>query len=90
MASWIEVDTELPCANEVVEVWIKMSRAGAVMRLRGYRLAHRSGGGHSLWLNAITHQPFPEGWRVTKWRKMDPPSDAAWPPAPTLGTPKQA
>jgi hypothetical protein len=70
MASWIDVNAELPSANRVVDVCVVLTHGG-VTQLRGYRLATRGGHTESLWLNAITHQPFPEGWRVIKWRAME-------------------
>lgn len=69
MISWSGVDEELPSVDEIVEVWIAFGQGGST-RLRGYRLAAREGG-ESLWLNAQTHEPFPEGWRVIRWRKAE-------------------
>jgi len=69
MSTWNDVDEELPSVNEIVEVWLTFGHGGTT-RLRGYRLAGRTGG-ESLWLNALTHEPFPEGWRVVRWRKAE-------------------
>lgn len=69
MSTWYDVDEELPSIDEIVEVWLTFGQGGTT-RLRGYRLAARTGG-ESLWLNAQTHEPFPEGWRVVRWRKAE-------------------
>lgn len=69
MSTWNDVDEELPSVDEIVEVWLTFGQGGTT-RLRGYRLAARTGG-ESLWLNAQTHEPFPEGWRVERWRKAE-------------------
>jgi hypothetical protein len=69
MASWIDVNTDLPTANRVVDVCVMLTRGGTT-QLRGYRLATR-GVSESLWLNATTHQPFPTGWRVVRWRSQE-------------------
>jgi hypothetical protein len=66
MASWIDVNAELPSANRVVDVCVELSH-GRTTQLRGYRLLNRAGV-EALWLNAVTHQPFPAHWRVAKWR----------------------
>lgn len=71
MSSWIAVQSELPSANEVVEVCVAMNRAGSITWLRGYRL-ETPPGLQALWLNALTHEPFPQGWRVTQWRRIEP------------------
>lgn len=71
MSSWIEVSTELPEVNQVVEVAVAMSRSEAITYLRGYRLTEAHPGAESLWLNALTHQPFPDGWRVVSWRAIE-------------------
>lgn len=69
MSIWNDVDEELPSVDEIVEVWLAFGQGGTT-RLRGYRLAARAGG-ESLWLNAQTHAPFPDGWRVVRWRKAE-------------------
>ncbi|HEY2590000.1 MAG TPA: hypothetical protein VGI35_00305 [Steroidobacteraceae bacterium] len=69
MNKWSGVDEELPCVDEIVEVWLEFGHGG-MTRLKGYRLAGRTGG-ESLWLNSLTHEPFPEGWRVVRWRKAE-------------------
>ncbi len=69
MSTWNEVGEVLPSVDEIVEVWLAFAHGGTT-RLRGYRLAARAGG-ESLWLNALTHEPFPEGWRVIHWRKAE-------------------
>jgi hypothetical protein len=69
MASWIDVNTELPPANRVVDVCVELSH-GRVTLLRGYRLGTRAQV-QSMWLNATTHQPFPAHWRISKWRGMN-------------------
>lgn len=68
MNPWIDADTELPSANEIVEV--EVTFASGSMQLRGYRLPSRTGV-ESLWLNALTHEPFPDGWRVSRWKKAE-------------------
>ena len=67
MSSWTDVDVELPPPNEVVDVSLTFGRTGTT-RLSGYRLSSRAGA-ETLWLNALTHEPFPDGWRVVGWRK---------------------
>jgi len=69
MASWIDVNAELPAANRVVDVCVEMSH-GRLTWLRAYRLGTRAQS-ESLWLNATTHQPFPGHWRISKWRSMN-------------------
>lgn len=69
MSTWNDVEAELPSVNEIVEVWLAFGQGGTT-RLRGYRLAGRTGG-ESFWLNAQTHAPFPEGWRVIRWKKAE-------------------
>lgn len=68
MNTWNEVDAELPPVNEIVEVWLTFGQGGA--GLRGYRITGRTGG-ESLWLNALTHEPFPAGWRVVRWKHAE-------------------
>ncbi|HUI62444.1 MAG TPA: hypothetical protein VLX90_19610 [Steroidobacteraceae bacterium] len=79
MSSWIDVDAELPAVDEIVEVWLTFGQGG-VTQLRGYRLASHAGN-DVLWLNALTHEPFPEGWRVARWRKAHGESILAGPRA---------
>ena len=69
MSTWHDVDEELPSVDEIVEVSMAFGQGGSTL-LRGYRIAGRSGG-ETLWLNALTHEPFPDGWRVTRWRKAE-------------------
>jgi len=69
MSTWNGVDEELPSVDEIVEVWVAFGQGGTTW-LRGYRLAGRTGG-DVLWLNALTHEPFPEGWRVIRWRRAE-------------------
>lgn len=69
MSTWNPVDADLPPVNEIVEVSLTFGHGGTAC-LRGYRLAGRTGG-ESLWLNALTHEPFPEGWRVTRWKSAE-------------------
>ncbi|HXS28253.1 MAG TPA: hypothetical protein VN730_11360 [Steroidobacteraceae bacterium] len=69
MSTWNDVDEDLPSVDEIVEVWLDFGQGG-VTRLRGYRLAGPAGA-ETLWLNALTHEPFPEGWRVVRWRKAE-------------------
>ena len=69
MNSWIDADADPPPVNEIVEVSVQFGSSGAT-QLRGYRLASR-GSAESLWLNALTHEPFPEGWRVSRWKKAE-------------------
>jgi len=69
MASWIDVNVELPSANRVVDVCVELTH-GRTTWLRAYRLASRAGT-EALWLNATTHQPFPSHWRITKWHGMN-------------------
>lgn len=66
MISWVAAQDGLPAANEVVDVSLAFTHGGST-QLRGYRLVSR-GGGESLWLNALTHEPFPQGWQVVKWK----------------------
>jgi len=68
MASWIDVNAELPLANRIMDVCVELSQ-GRMTQLRAYRLATPASS-ESVWLNAITHKPFPTGWRITKWRTM--------------------
>lgn len=67
MTPWIEVDLELPAPYEIVDVWLALGQRGNT-RLSGYRLPSRPGA-DALWLNALTHEPFPAGWLVQRWRK---------------------
>ncbi|HTT02252.1 MAG TPA: hypothetical protein VMG11_09220 [Steroidobacteraceae bacterium] len=67
MSAWIDVADDLPCVDEIVEVWLAFGHGGST-QMRGYRLASRTGA-EALWLNALTHEPFPEGWRVVRWKK---------------------
>lgn len=69
MASWIDVNSELPSTNTVVDVCILLGKGG-LTRLHGYRLSNRARA-ESLWLNALTHRPFPDGWQVTKWKDTE-------------------
>ncbi|MGH8260064.1 MAG: hypothetical protein ACREUG_10280 [Steroidobacteraceae bacterium] len=69
MSTWNDVDAELPSVTEIVEVGLTFGHGGTTC-LKGYRLIGRAGG-ESLWLNALTHEPFPEGWRVIRWRKAE-------------------
>lgn len=75
MSDWIDVESGLPEAHEVVDVWIAL-HGGRATRLRGYRL-FGDGEAAPLWLNALTDEPFPEGWRVTRWRRAEGTSSAA-------------
>jgi len=69
MNPWIDVELDPPPVNEIVEVSVQFGASGTT-QLRGYRLASRAGG-DSLWLNALTHKPFPDGWRVSRWKKAE-------------------
>ena len=69
MNSWIDAEADPPPVNEIVEVSMEFGTSGTT-QLRGYRLASRAGG-ESLWLNALTHEPFPDGWRVSRWKKAE-------------------
>jgi hypothetical protein len=69
MNPWVDADAEPPLVNEIVEVSVQFGATGTT-QLLGYRLASRAGG-ESLWLNALTHEPFPEGWRITRWKKAE-------------------
>ena len=66
MSDWNDSSEQLPPIDEIVEVWMNFGQGGTT-RLKGYRLTGRSGG-EPLWLNALTHEPFPEGWQVVRWR----------------------
>lgn len=67
MTAWIGVDSELPAPHEIVDVWLTLGQGGNT-RLSGYRLPSRPGA-EALWLNSLTHEPFPSGWHVQRWRK---------------------
>jgi|HubBroStandDraft_1064217.scaffolds.fasta_scaffold136488_1 hypothetical protein len=69
MNPWIEAEADPPPVNEIVEVSVQFGPSG-IAQLRGYRLASRAGA-ESLWLNALTHEPFPDGWRITRWKKAE-------------------
>ncbi len=69
MNAWIDLTDELPTVDEIVEVWLNFGQSG-MTQLRGYRLAGRPGG-EPLWLNALTHEPFPEGWHVVRWKRAE-------------------
>jgi hypothetical protein len=69
MDFWKNSRDDLPVVDEIVEVCVSFGQGGAT-QLRGYRLAARAGG-QSLWLNALTHEPFPEGWRVARWKRAE-------------------
>jgi hypothetical protein len=75
MSDWIDVESGLPEAHEVVDVWITL-HGGRATRLRGYRL-FCDGEAAPLWLNALTDEPFPEGWRVTRWRRAEDTGNAS-------------
>lgn len=68
--SWIAAESELPPAGQVVEVWITLARSAGTTWLRGYR-AEPEVGGPPRWVNASTGEPFPTGWSVQKWRRVD-------------------
>lgn len=67
MSAWIDVAEALPCVDEIVDVWLSFGQGGTT-QMQGYRLVSRAGS-DTLWLNSLTHEPFPEGWRVVRWRK---------------------
>ncbi|HTV51379.1 MAG TPA: hypothetical protein VME21_09330 [Steroidobacteraceae bacterium] len=69
MNCWKDLHEDLPTVAEIVEVCVCFGHGGTT-RLRGYRLVGRAGG-ESLWLNALTHAPFPEGWQVVRWKRAE-------------------
>jgi hypothetical protein len=68
--AWIAVETDLPALGEIVEVWVSLPRVFGTTWLSG-RLSGHTATMEPLWLNAVTGEPFPQGWEVIRWRRPE-------------------